>query len=60
MLLQQQSVVEHNSSALHVPQSISVSCVFTFFKIVINELNLKFKTKENPHGIKRETIILTF
>jgi len=25
---------------------------------VIKELNLKIKIKENPHGIKRETIIL--
>jgi len=25
---------------------------------VIKELNLKFKIKENPHGIKREMIIL--
>jgi hypothetical protein len=24
------------------------------------ELNLKFKTKENPHGIKRETVILQY
>jgi hypothetical protein len=33
-------------------------CVFTFLQTVIKELNLKFKIKENPHGIKRETIIL--
>jgi len=26
---------------------------------VIKELNLKFKIEENPHGIKRETIIFT-
>jgi len=26
---------------------------------MIKELNLKFKIKENPHGIKREAIILT-
>jgi oligoribonuclease (3'-5' exoribonuclease) len=37
---------------LHIPQSISVLCVFTFLQTVIKELNLKFKTKENPHGIK--------
>ena len=34
-------------------------CVFTFLQTVIKELNLKFKIKENPHGIKREAIILT-
>src|SRR5215510_2336080 len=39
---------------LHIPQNISVLCVFTFLQTVIKELNLKFKTKENPHGIKRE------
>jgi len=27
---------------------------------VIKELNLKFKIKKNPHGIKRETIILHY
>jgi len=27
---------------------------------VIKELNLKFKIKENPHQIKRETIILQY
>jgi len=26
-------------------------CVFTFLQTVIKELNLKFKIKENPHGI---------
>ena len=31
-------------------------CAFTFLQIVIKELNLKFKIKENPHGIKRETL----
>jgi len=31
-------------------------CVFTFLQTVIKELNLKFKIKENPHGIKRETL----
>jgi len=30
-----------------------------FLQTVIKELNLKFKIKENPHGIKRETIIFT-
>jgi len=29
-------------------------CVFTFLQTVIKELYLKFKIKENPHGIKRE------
>ena len=29
-------------------------CVFTFLPTVIKELNLKFKIKENPHGIKRQ------
>jgi hypothetical protein len=28
--------------------------IFTFLQTVIKELNLKFKTKETPHGIKRE------
>jgi len=28
--------------------------------MVIKELNLKFKSKENPCGIKRETIILQY
>jgi hypothetical protein len=54
----QQSVVECNSSALHVPQSTYVLCVFTFLRTVIKELNLKFKPKENSHGIKRVPIIL--
>jgi hypothetical protein len=27
---------------------------------VVKELNLKIKTKENPHGIKREAIILPY
>jgi len=27
---------------------------------MIKELNLKFKIKENPNGIKRETIILQY
>jgi hypothetical protein len=31
-----------------------------FLQTVIKELNLKFKIKENPHGIKRETIILQY
>jgi len=31
-----------------------------FLQIVIKELNLKFKIRENPHGIKRETIILQY
>jgi hypothetical protein len=58
MLQQLQSVVECNSSALHIPQSISVLCVSTFLHTVVKKLNLKVKTKENPHGIKREMIIL--
>jgi hypothetical protein len=29
-----------------------------FLQTLMKELNLKFKTKENPHGIKKETIIL--
>ena len=29
-----------------------------FLQTVIKELNLKFKTKENPHAIKTEMIIL--
>jgi len=39
---------------------MSVLCVFTFLQTVIKELNLKFKIKENPHGIKRETIFLEY
>jgi len=31
-------------------------CIYVL-QTVIKELNLKFKTKENPHGIKRETMI---
>jgi len=31
-----------------------------FLQTVIKELNLKFKIKENPHGIKREMIILQY
>jgi len=31
-----------------------------FLQTVIKELNLKFKIKENTHGIKRETIILQY
>jgi len=31
-----------------------------FLQTVIKEFNLKFKIKENPHGIKRETIILQY
>ena len=27
---------------------------------MIKELNLKFKIKENPHGVKRQTIILQY
>jgi len=37
---------------------MSVLCVFTFLQTVIKMLNLKFKIKESPHGIKREMIIL--
>jgi hypothetical protein len=32
--------------------------MYTFLQTVIKELNLKFKTKEKCHGIKRETIIM--
>jgi len=35
-------------------------CIFTFLQTVIKELNLKFKIKENRHGIKREMIILQY
>jgi hypothetical protein len=42
---------------VHVPESISVLCVFMFLQTMIKELNLKFKTKENPRGIKKETTI---
>ena len=31
-----------------------------FLQTVIKELNLKFKIKENPYGIKRERIILQY
>ena len=31
-----------------------------FLQTVTKELNLKFKIKENPHGIKREMIILQY
>jgi len=31
-----------------------------FLQRIIQELNLKFKIKENPHGIKGETIILQY
>ena len=31
-----------------------------FLQTVIKELNLKFKIKENPNGIKRETIVLQY
>ena len=31
-----------------------------FLQTVIKELNLKFKINENPHGIKRETIIVQY
>ena len=31
-------------------------CVFIFLQTVIKELNLKFKIKENPHGIKRDIL----
>jgi len=34
--------------------------VFTFLQTVIKDLHIKFKIKENPHGIKRETIILKY
>jgi len=33
---------------------------FTFLQTVIKEFNLKFQIKENPHGIKKETIILQY
>jgi hypothetical protein len=38
---------------LHVAHSISVLCVFKILQTVIKELNLKFKTKENPYGTER-------
>jgi hypothetical protein len=38
------AVAECNSCALHVPQIISVLCVFMLLQTVIKELNLKFKT----------------
>ena len=41
-------------------KSISVLWVFTFLQTVIKELILKFKVKENHHGIKRGTIILQY
>ena len=39
---------------------MSVLCVFTFLQTVIKQLTVKFKIKENPAGIKRETIILQY
>jgi len=32
-------------------------CEVTFLQTLIKELHLKFKIKENPHGIKTEMII---
>jgi len=38
---------------------MSALCVFTLLQTVSKELNLKFKIKETPHGIKREDDCLT-